>query len=464
MLGMGLMGLALLLAFPPLPSAGAVPPSSGEETASSGAFSIKYFGEDPDQDMTIDPDTNDYQESSARLRTQYGNPTVPPSDLSRRPEPSRRPEGGAKPKPSASQRSKSVPIRSWIRRSPRSGSVAVPRRESPRRFSPPPVDLDAQDSAEGRLRSSMEADAKRYSLWSSLSTPLLMPADDVAQIPPDEAKTLARSDYETHILGRREKLRDAVAGVRTASAGPGALLRRAVVRPPKPLPPAPKPRGLFVTVELDISRDPKSLPEVLAGLAARTGFSFDKRFAPTGLTTNLSKVAVRGWLPAKRLGEVLRMPGVNRVDIERVPGKPSMRDGARTEVLVGLRMPPDRSPAEALREAVDRLKNSVGFRLDRQVGYQRIPGTSRMVLLAAGSVPVRKLGALMSDPGVVKVAPLPKKKAARRGGLGSRVASGGFFLKAAQRHPYLLLTIFLLLLSFFPAFRPRSRSRYPWRR
>lgn len=447
MLRIGLMGLALLLAF----------------SASAGDFSIKYFGEDPDQDMTIDPDTNDYQESSARLRTQYGNPTFPPPEPSRRPKPPRRPEGDAKPNPSASQRSRSVPARSWIRRPPRRGSAAVPRREPPRRFSPPPVDLDAQDSAEGRLRSSMEADAKRYSLWSSLSTPLLMPADDVAQIPPDEAKTRGRSDYETHILGRREKLRDAVAGVRMASAGPGALLRRAVVRPPKPLPPAPKPRGLFVTLELDISGDPKALPEVLARLAARTGFSLDKRFAPTGLTTNLSKVAVQGWLPAKRLGEVFRMPGVNRVDIERVPGRPFVRGGARTEVLVGLRMPPDRSPAEALREAVDRLEDSAGFRLDRPVGYQRIPGTSRMVLLAAGSVPVRKLGALMSDPGVIKVAPLPKKKAVRRG-LGSRASSGGFFLRAAQRHPYLLLTIFLLLLSLFPAFRPRNRSRYPWRR
>lgn len=326
--------------------------------------------------------------------------------------------------------------------------------------------MNSQDTAQGRLRDSMEADAKRYSLWSSLSTPLLLPAEDVGQVPPDRAMTLGRSDYETHILGRREKLRDAVAGVRTASAGPGALLRRAVSAPRRALPPVPEPRGLFVTVELDIAAAAAPLSEVLAGLAARTGFRLDKRFAPTGLNTDLSKVAVRGWLPAERLGEIIRMPGVNRLDIERVPGKPVVRDGARTEILIGLRMPPNLSPTEVLREAVRRLGDSAGFRLDRPVGYQRVPGTSRMVLLAAGNVPVRKLGALMADPGVIKVAPMPvKKDADARERSGSRAASGGFFVRAARQHPYLLLTTLLLLLSLFSSsMRPRSRSRFPLNR
>ncbi len=464
MLKMGLMGLGLLLFSPPLPP-GTVPSLNfGIGSAAAGDFSIKYFGEDPDQDITIDPDTSDYQESSHRLRSQYGNPSFAP------PDPSRRPEGAAKPKPITPQRSKPIPIRSRIRRSPRNGSASVPRRKPPYRgfskpLSPPPAELDSQDTAEGRLRDSMEADAKRYSLWSSLSTPLLLPAEDVGQVPPDQAMTLGRSDYETHILGRREKLRDAVAGVRTASAGPGAL-RRAVPAPRRALPPVPEPRGLFVTVELDISADPASLPEAMAGLAARTGFKLDKRFAPTGLNTDLSKVAVRGWLPAERLGEMIRMPGVNRVDIERVPGRPVVRGGARTEVLIGLRMPPDLSPTEALREAVQRLGDSVDFRLNRPVGYQRVPGTSRMVLLAAGNVPVRELGALMADPGVIKVAPMPRKKDANaRGRSSSRAPFSGFFVRAVQQHPYLLLTTLLLLLSLFSSsMRPKSRFRFPLNR
>ena len=76
-----------------------------------------------------------------------------------------------------------------------------------------------------------------------------------------------------------------------------------------------------------------------------------------------------------------------------------------------------------------------------------------MVLLVSGQVPVRNLGRMLSDPAVVKVAPLPRE--ANAADVPARQAGPA----PAMRHPVVLLVGVLLVMWISgPALRRRRLS------
>jgi hypothetical protein len=251
------------------------------------------------------------------------------------------------------------------------------------------------------------AAAKHYSLWANLSTPLLLPSMKVQNGSLDQIKAMSRNDYDSHILGTKSGSGEEVSlpGENGAAAEPAA-------RDAAPV--AAESKGLPVTLELTREEDEDDLRDALSGLSSQTGFKLDRRFVPSYVGAGKKKVSVRGWIPAERLGEVMSSENVARVQVERIRAlSPGNEKDEGTEILVGIRIPPESSPTHALREAATRLAENAGFRLEKAVGYQQIPGTSKMVLIASGRVPIRNMAKVLGDPSVVKVVPAPTPAASK---------------------------------------------------
>lgn len=352
-----------------------------KKTPDKGTFGALFFGEGGGQTPPMTPDQSDYCESASRQTGEQAGP--PPEEAQEEPLPDY-----VDKVPASTRRFKADDVRNIPRRWP------GPRRrlKHSRTKRPPNSILDDHEE----LRDAPAA-ASRYSLWANLSTPLLLPASKTGDVSLDDAKVLGREDYDAHILSKGKGSDSSVVPV---------------INPSMALPPRGGLSAVPVTIELDIRETPGEYRDAVAALSRDTGFKMDARFEPRFLGTGQGKVSMRGWLELDKLREVMSREEVLLVEAERV-GLSSMRRGGLTDILVGVRIPMQSSPTEALKVTVGRLAENAGFQLIRTIGYQRIPGTSKMVLIVLGRVPVRRLSRVMADPSVVKVAPAPGKMSPR---------------------------------------------------
>ncbi|MFH1724092.1 MAG: hypothetical protein ABII00_05655 [Elusimicrobiota bacterium] len=397
-------------------------------------FHSYFFGENPGQPFGIDPDVSDHQESWSRHGSHARVGTKPAADQP--------PSEAAPERPVFENR----PV-------PRVDRTRVPaHRKWPgphRPVSAGGAEEDAGLSVEKGedLRDAPAAvNPGNYSLWAGLSRPLLLPSSKVGDVPLDRAKDLGREDYEQHILGSGSG----------DTSGPISLKDLPVAGLPSPMGRdlgSGEGKDQFVVVELDIARTPGEFKDAVAELTEAAGFRMDERFAPAFMGADRGRVALQGWLPADRTGDLMALERVVRLETgSSHPSAGGRATGGRTDLLLGIRIPPESSPNTALKETVARLSAGTGFEFRKAIAYQRIPGTSRMVLVISGQVPVRDIGRLMADPAVVKVLPRPgdgasaslervsgKKKVRRQGSLLAR-----FLAFAMEDHPVSFLAVFLI--------------------
>ncbi len=415
-LGLSSLIVAAAMALPAPLWADCAQPKS-EKSSGKGTFGALFFGEGGGETPPMTPDQADYCESASRQVGEQAGP--PPEEAKEEPipdyvdrDPAYLEKEGTKPFP--------APKRNLtdIRNIPRRWPGPLRRSKTSETKKPPRSIMDDNEE----LRDAPAA-ASRYSLWANLSTPLLLPAAKAREVSLDDAKVLGREDYDAHILSRRRASGSSIVAVPSASSANSVS---GIVREENSM----RAGAMPVTIELDIRETPGEYRDAVAALSRDTGFRIDERFEPRFLGTGHGKVSMRGWLRSGKLGEVMSRKEVLLVEVQRVVSA-AARKGGLTDILVGVRIPMRSSPTEALKVAAGRLAENAGFQLIRTIGYQRIPGTSRMVLIVLGRVPVRQLSRVMGDPSVVKVAPAPGGKSDRALTRGSVASTGRW--KAALR-------------------------------
>ncbi|MBI5242633.1 MAG: hypothetical protein HY922_02985 [Elusimicrobia bacterium] len=296
--------------------------------------------------------------------------------------------------------------------------------------------------------------AMRYSLWAGLNAPMMLPASKVGQITADQAKAMGRTDYETHILGAEAESGRLVEDAAAKGTISGPALAGGMVEPAEVAP-----EGLFVTLDLDISATPGEYRDAAADISGRSGLKLDDRFPPVFGDSIKTRVSLRGWVAPSQLGRIFG-PNVQRLRVERSQRILSAPDLPRTELLVGVRIPQGVSPSAALASALERLSRQSDFRIKRVIGYQAIPGTSQMVIVVAGRVPVSNISRVLGDPHVVKIVPSPDSTPANPGKEAVRpFLSRSFFAYAASKEPRLLLGTLLLTFVLAGSLVSRSRKR-----
>lgn len=294
------------------------------------------------------------------------------------------------------------------------------------------------------------ANAKAYSLWAGLSRPMLLPASSVGRVPPSEASELGRLDYENKILGADSSLNG-----RTVDGTEGS--EAAEIRP--------APKGMVpVVLELDLSRSPGEIWPTLRELPADL-FKVEPGVQPQFMGETKSRARIRGWISPGASAALLRDDRVLRVEASRKKKAPAMfGESADTELLIGIRIPSETSPNEAVRSALRRLGRRTGFIFGKAIAYQKIPGTDQLAVVVSGRVPVEAINRVLSDPAVVKVAPAPGTQGRPAKERGDPSARARMASMVVARHPALLLVV-LLVTGFFllPSLRGESaRSRRPW--
>ncbi|HBL18210.1 MAG: hypothetical protein A2X36_06185 [Elusimicrobia bacterium GWA2_69_24] len=441
-----------------LVAAAAIP---GQAAEGGKPIRQKFFGENPKQPHTTTPDDANFQETCARVGicapaqeeepSQGGTPGTPGSGanagVTPQITPERPPIPGAAPeipKPAAAGPQAVVP-----------GSAPSPRhRPAPSVFAPAkdPAEVD-----EGMRDAPASINPNQYSLWS-LSRPLLLPAAKIREVSADQAKTMGREDYERNILGM-SAAGDAPPVDRRPS-DPGALVSGDGPEGGA----ASEEKGRPVVLEMDIAATPGEARDAVAELTGAAGFQADARFEPLFLGADKTRVAVRGWLPPQRIADAMASARVTRLEsvgaVDRVAADPA---GTWTELLLGVRIPPETSPNDALRQAAARISLRMDFDLRRAIGYQKIPGTSRMVFIVSGRVRVRDIGRLMGDPDIVKIAPSPSQPDVRKAAGAApppRTPLLRFVHFAVNGHPFLFLLSLLLTVSLLgSALRRRGGTR-----
>jgi hypothetical protein len=274
-------------------------------------------------------------------------------------------------------------------------------------------------ASEQDLRDSPNS-AMRYSLWRGAGAPLMLPGAGLA--PGTERPPLEYSGPPGERLGLGSEELPGYSDLPITDEAPGDSAE-----------------GLFVALDLDLSGSSGDFQEAVAEVAGRSGLRVDDRFPPCFSGEGRSRVTVRGWVDASRLGDVFG-PGVEGVRVDRSAPARANPEGPWTEIIVGLRIPKGRSPSAALSESLRRLHGRSRLRLKRVVGYQTIPGTSRIVLVILGRVPVRGISRVLEDPGVVKILPSPDlefEPAPEPPGV--QALAGKFLSHAASRQPLLML-------------------------
>ncbi|TPW19017.1 MAG: hypothetical protein FD126_3106, partial [Elusimicrobia bacterium] len=257
-----------------------------------------------------------------------------------------------------------------------------------------PAPEKAGDADEDLRDAPAAVSPERYSLWAGLSKPLLLPASMADNAAPADAKAMGERDYASHILSQ---------SVVDIPAPNGAVSVQASV---------PSERKA-VKVELDVKETPGEWKAGAEALAAAAGFEPDASEPARFLGANKTRVVLSGTVLPSRMGELLSVERVTRVESPPASGAADSASGD-TRVLVGLRLPTEGTPAEAVERAAARLAASAEFRFEKALAIQQIPGTEQKVLVIAGSLPVRAMAALLSDAEVVKVAPSPAEDAVRR--------------------------------------------------
>lgn len=377
-----------------------------KQPPAGGPFGVKFIGEGakPGDPCPVQGDTGDFREEVSRQHGEEARgdvpvetdhdavvqpPPLPPGKpVFPTPLPVRSPDAvSPAPAPSAPSAPPAGPRWSWP--GPQSPE-AVRRRlaaEAPVPERPGDADEDLRDAPAA-------VSPERYSLWAGLSKPLLLPASRADNAAPADAKAMGERDYASHIL--QQSVVDIPAPSGTVAAGPSVPSERKAVK-----------------VELDVKDTPGEWKAGAEALAAAAGFKPDASEPARFLGTNRARVVLSGTVLPSRMGELLSVERVTRV--ESPPSSGGLGpDLGETRVLVGLRLPAEGTPAEAVERAAARLAGSASFRFEKALAIQQIPGTDQKVLVIAGSLPVRAMAALLSDAEVVKVAPSPAEDAVRR--------------------------------------------------
>lgn len=285
------------------------------------------------------------------------------------------------------------------------------------------------------------ADRARFSLWEGAAAPIAL---DAAGLERDAA--FAARAYDGG--AQDEDLKDAIGG----NALPDAAKHGSL-----PLARAP---GLFVSVQLSLDPALGPLQDALSDLGRSAGFRPDPRFEPLFLGEKGDRAAVWGWVAPSRVGDALRVRGVQRVEISR-PGLRPLDEPARGRFVVGIRLrAKDETPAPQVFARVTRdLAERADFRWRRTVGYQTVPGSDDMALVIVGDAPVRSLGEMLAHSDVVKIRPLADSqipKAKPEPPAEAQPSARGFLEYVSANAP--LLLSFTVLIAFLTLRRRRARA------
>lgn len=440
--------LALCASFP----LSAVHAAGSSAPPKKNDFSTKSFGEDPDQIDTISPDQGDFQQTGS-MGTPLGASLPSPTNPSPSVTPPAQPQAGVPAAPPAQPQTGSPAGVMPVSAAPAQSAPVRPAVwPGPRRPAPPPAKPDGgkttgaggPDGVEIQNEQLKDApapqNARMYSLWAGLSTPLLLPSSNVKTLSLDRAKDLGRIDYERRILGDRTSVpRD-----------PGAV---SLGEPPSPAPseagggvlPGSE-KGVYIVLEVDVSKTPGRYEDTVRAMSASAGLRVDERFPPSFMDPGRTRVLVHGWLLPERFAQIMTTEGVTRLEVERSAAPPPPDSGG-TEVLLGIRIPEGVSPNLALRDTVLRLATDAHFELQGMIGYQAIPKTHEIVMIVSGRVPVRQVGRVMADPSVVKVAPRPSGDSTMAAAAPKKARLADRLLPpVVARHPAFLLVLILLTL------------------
>lgn len=224
----------------------------------------------------------------------------------------------------------------------------------------------------------------------------LAPVPSAATVTDDSASDDARRDYETRLFGAApEPRRAGLADPKEAPAKEAA--------PFAALADAPQGEGmLFVSLELD-PQEVGSLRDAVAGLGSAASFRPDARFQP--LPGERGSVRISGWLPVSRLGDAIARPGVKRVSVER-GSRPAADDRVAGSYLVTLRVADASRSDESIAETVKSLAAETGFKFERVMGIESVPGGAA-VAHVSGTLPVSRLSRALGFPAVVRIASAP---------------------------------------------------------
>lgn len=270
----------------------------------------------------------------------------------------------------------------------------------------------------------------------------------------DSAGDDARRDFETKLLGGPSEPRR-----------PGLSDPKEEPAPSKEAPVLPMlaevPTGegmLFVSLELD-PQEAGSLRDAVAGLGSAAAFRPDARFQP--MQGERGSVRISGWLPVSRLGDAIARPGVKRVSVERA-SRPAADERVGGSYVVTLRVADVARPDESIAQSVASLSAETGFKFERVLGIESVPGGASTALVS-GTMPVSRLSRALGHSAVVRIAsaspeaPAPEApaKPSRKAGFLGFVMDKGLWL--------VLLTLLLALPSIGGAVKKGLSVFVPYR-
>jgi len=275
----------------------------------------------------------------------------------------------------------------------------------------------------------------------------------------DTAGDDARRDFETKMLGASsEPRRPGLADPKEAPAMKDApAAKEAPVLPM--LAEIPTGEGmLFVSLELD-PQEAGSLRDAVAGLGSAAAFRPDARFQP--IPGERGSVRISGWLPVSRLGDAIARPGVKRVSVER-GSRPAADDRVGGAYLVTLRVSDQSRPDDSIAQSVASLTAETGFKFERVLGIESVPGGASTALIS-GTMPVSRLSRALGHSAVVRIAsadpveaaPAAPAQPSRKAGFVSFVMEKGLWL--------VLLTLLLALPSIGEAVKKGLSVFVPYR-
>lgn len=282
----------------------------------------------------------------------------------------------------------------------------------------PRVELPAYPELERPI-----SDRRPYGLWPGAAAPLELPPS--RETPAPDA----------------ERLADAPASAGAAS-GDGRM---------------------FVNLEMEV-KEGGELKDAVAEASRASGFVADARFPILRSEAASRSVSVWGWLPSANLGLAARLPAVRRVTASS-PARPSVGT-AVSELLIGVRVRDGADPTTELARVRRELSAAAGVVWRRIIGYQAVPGSRDLAVIALADVPIRSLAKVLEHSAVLRVAAPPVDKNALEPERYAPVphpapiASGPvrFFQFALAESPALLIvTLVLLVPSLAAAARRLSR-------
>jgi len=306
---------------------------------------------------------------------------------------------------------------------------------------PPPI-ATRPPAAGAPSNASAPRGLRNETMFNGVVRPLAV-APGVTSDDPEDARAAADSDYSARVLGQASALR----GPKIAGPGPVA----AAANVPHALAAGTSPAGapaaggrLFVSFEID-PKEAGTLRDAVAGLGASAGFAQDMRFDASSGPDGIARVA--GWIPAARLGDALRRPGVKSVRVDSARPAPSSASSGL--YLVGLRLPDPARAKEQVESSLRDMAATVGFRATRVVGVEAAPDGSSVALIE-GRLPLTNLPAALGRSDVVRIEPLLPAPAAAAPAEKTAGGLSGFAHFAVQRGLWLIL---LTLLVALPSLR-----------